>query len=419
MFGLPGWPRRTLRRVLAILTFALAAITFGAAPASAHGENTQQAFIRLSTIVFYDVQFSTSDLRVGDELTVTGKFRVMNAWPDHTVAQPDIAYLTVVVPGPVFLAEERVVSGQFTPQSFRIKKGGTYPFKIRLQARTPGRWHVHPALAVEGTGTLVGPGQWITIREGGEVKNDLTLLSGKTVDLTSYGLGRVVGWHLVGAVFGIAWILYWIRRPLFTRALGVWEGRGASLVSNRDRIIGVAFAVAALATGIGGYVYANVKDPHTIPLQIARIVPPPEGPNALDSALDIDVRSASYSPNAKRLTLVLDAKNSGTIPVRLSQMNFGEVTLANRATKPDAKYTFTTSPAEPIGPGESRTVTVTVQGKFIEDMHLIPLDEAQIRITGLLFFEDATGQRTEVEINELTSPIRPDFGARASARGRR
>lgn len=403
--------RRAYRAAAVIATLLLTLLS-SPTPAQAHGENTQQAFIRLSTVLFYDVHFSTTNVQVGDELTITGKFRIMDSWPDHTIAPPDIAYLTVSEPGPVFLAEERSVSGQFTPESFKIEKGETYPFKIVLQARKVGRWHVHPALAAKGTGLLLGQGEYVNVRPGGAVANDLLLDSGQTVDLNTFGLGQVVTWHLVGAAIGIVWLLYWIRRPVLARFLEVMEGRSEKLVGKRDRVLGLLLVAAVFAAGIIGNVYTNSHAPHTVPLQVARITAQPEAESTLDSALHVKIDSATYAPEPKpTLTLQVTATNSGDTPTHLSQIQFGETTLTDSQGDSDEK--FTTSPQGVVAPGATETFAVTVAGKFLKDKNLIPIDEAQIRITGLLFFEDPSGQRSEVEVNELTSAIRPDFHASA------
>ena len=66
--------------------------------ASAHGEQGQQAFERTSTVLFYDVNFSTTNLNIGDELTITGTLRVMESWPDHTIDPPDLEKIAVGTP---------------------------------------------------------------------------------------------------------------------------------------------------------------------------------------------------------------------------------------------------------------------------------------------------------------------------------
>lgn len=409
----PAQPsRRLLRAGAAALTLFLSVIStlLTAAPAQAHGENTQQAFIRLSTALFYDVEFSTTELAVGEELVITGKVRIMESWPQHTVAPPETAYLTVATPGPVFLAEERRISGQLVPQSVRIEKGETYPFEIRLQARKPGNWHVHPALAAEGTGMLLGQGEYIKVTPGGPVSNDLTLLSGEKVDLNTFGLGSVVTWHLVGVAFGVAWLLYWIRRPLLTRFVEVTEGRGRALISRRDQILGVGLAVGVLAAGVIGNAYINTKAPNTVPLQVARVEAVPEPKSKLESTLAVEVLAASYAPApTPTLRLRVKATNSGETTARLSQIQLGETTVREEPTGATEDFVFETEPDNEIPPGTTETFEVVVAGAYLEDKNLIPLDEAQIRITGLLFFVDPTGQRSEVEVNELTSAIRPDF----------
>jgi hypothetical protein len=46
-----------------------------------------------------------------------------------------------------------------------------------------------PTSAVRSAGTLIGPGQWITVKKTQGFSNPVTLYNGKTVNLESYGLG--------------------------------------------------------------------------------------------------------------------------------------------------------------------------------------------------------------------------------------
>jgi methane/ammonia monooxygenase subunit B len=200
-----------LRFAVGFAFTALAVLGF-AAPAQAHGEQTQEAFLRASTVLLYDVKFSRTTMDVGDELVVTGRLRVMDAWPEHTIAEPEIGFLSLVTPGPVFAIKDRELSGTFTPQSVEISKGSRYSFSVTAVAREAGRWHVHPSVAVHGTGTLAGRGEWITVGPG-HFTNTVKLASGRQVNLTTYGFDRVVSWHLIAFATGLSWLIYWLRRP--------------------------------------------------------------------------------------------------------------------------------------------------------------------------------------------------------------
>jgi methane/ammonia monooxygenase subunit B len=282
----------------------LVLLTLGTAqPAAAHGERTQEAFLRSSTVLLYDVEYSTVDLAVGEPLTIKGYLRIMGSWPDRVVGQPETGFLSLAMPGPVFAIKDRRLNGVFTPQSVHIGRGATYRFEVTAVAREQGRWHVHPSFAVEGTGTLVGAGEWITVRAG-TFTNTVALADGSTVDLTNHGMARVVGWHLIGALVGIAWIVYWLRRPLLARSALVARGEGGRLIRPGDRRAGLIFGAVALAVIGGGVLVTNVTiDGPLLPLQVARAEVTPLPPAS--ATVDVAVASTEWRANADELVLMM------------------------------------------------------------------------------------------------------------------
>ena len=79
---------RAVRAIALGLAAAVAATTLPAAtPASAHGERSQQAFLRMRTLNWYDVKWSKTELNVNEEMELTGKVHVFSGWP-QAVAKP-------------------------------------------------------------------------------------------------------------------------------------------------------------------------------------------------------------------------------------------------------------------------------------------------------------------------------------------
>src|SRR5229473_6587753 len=154
--------------------------------AFAHGEAGDEPFLKDLTTAFYDVKITPTEIQVGQAVTITGTVRILETWP-YTLDPPSKAYITPVVPGPVFALQERTVNGQAAPGSFFVERGGIYKFKMVMLGRNPGRWHVHPGIAVEGTGTLIGPGEWVTVQPGiASFTFPVALLNGTTINLNSY-----------------------------------------------------------------------------------------------------------------------------------------------------------------------------------------------------------------------------------------
>lgn len=383
-----------MSRRVAALAVLLLLLMLPAAPAAAHGERTQEAFLRSATVLLHDVRFSVTTLRVGEELTITGYVRIMDSWPDRVIGPPEVGFLSLAMPGPVFAIKDRRLSGEFTPQSVAVRRGATYPFTVTAVAREQGRWHVHPSFAVHGTGTLVGAGEWITVRPG-EFHDTVALADGSTVDLTTVGSGRVAVWHLLGALVGLAWLGYWIRRPMLARAAVVARGQGRRLIGRADQRVAAGFAVVALAMIGGGVLVTNATLPGPlIPLQVSRAEPQPVA--AEPATVTTRVGSATWRAGADRLEIEVSVDNRGAAPVRLDRLQIAELTVP-----------ATGGAAEAIVPGDQRTLTLRLPGTLLREHNLLPLAEPQVRITALLFFADPAGNRQLTEIDELTSPVLP------------
>ncbi|NDG86378.1 MAG: methane monooxygenase/ammonia monooxygenase subunit B [Gammaproteobacteria bacterium] len=356
------------------LMAAVAATSFYAPTASAHGEKSQAAFMRMRTIHWYDLKWSKEVVKVNDTVEVTGKFHVFEGWPE-TVDAPENAFLNIGIPGPVFIRKASYIGGQLVPRSVRLEIGKTYDFKVVLKARRPGDWHVHTMMNVKGGGPIIGPGKWLTI-EGSmaDFKNPITTLTGATIDLENYNLENTYFWHTLWYVFGLAWIVYWIRRPVFLpRFLMVNAGRADELVSGADKKIGMVFAAATVLIVIFAMSAANGKYPITIPLQAGtmRGIKP-----AVDekSAVSIKVEDATYRVPGRAMRMKLTMTNNGNAAVRLGEFYTASVRFLDSDVYKDtsgypedllAEDGLSVSDNSPLAPGETRTVEVTASCKAL------------------------------------------------------
>jgi len=398
------------------LMAGLAATSFYAPTASAHGEKSQAAFMRMRTIHWYDLKWSKEKVKVNDTVEITGKLHVFEGWPE-TVAEPDTAFLNIGIPGPVFIRKESYIGGQLVPRSVRLDIGKTYEFRVVLKARRPGDWHVHTMMNVEGGGPIIGPGKWITIEGSmGDFKNPLTTLTGQTVDLETYNLENTYFWHAFWYAFGLAWMLYWIRRPVFLpRFLMVNAGRADELVSGGDRKVAMAFAAATVLIVIFAMSAANNKYPITIPLQAGTMrgmVPINEG----KSTIAVKVEDATYRVPGRAMRMKLTITNNGNSPVRLGEFYTASVRFLDSDVYKDttgypedllAEDGLEVSDNSPLAPGQTRTVEVTAADAAWEVYRLSDIIyDPDSRFAGLLFFFDAGGNRI---IQQIDAPLIPSF----------
>jgi methane/ammonia monooxygenase subunit B len=398
------------------LLTAVAATSFYAPTASAHGEKSQAAFMRMRTIHWYDLNWSKEKVKVNDTVEVTGKFHVFEGWPE-TVAEPDVSFLNIGIPGPVFIRKASYIGGQLVPRSVRLEIGKTYQFKVVLKARRPGDWHVHTMMNVQGGGPIIGPGKWLTI-EGSmsDFKNPVTTLTGQTVDLEDYNLSNTYFWHFLWYVVGAAWIFYWVRRPAFLpRFLMVNAGRADELVSGTDRKVGMAFAAATLVIVIFSYSSASSKYPITIPLQAGTL----RGIQPIDMAkptISVKVNDATYRVPGRAMTMKLTITNSGDKSVRLGEFYTASVRFLDSSVYKDttgypedllAEDGLEVSDNSALAPGQTRTIEVTASDAAWETYRLSDIIyDPDSRFAGLLFFFDASGNRQVVQID---APLIPSF----------
>jgi len=398
------------------LLAAVAATSAYAPNAAAHGEKSQAAFMRMRTIHWYDLKWSKEVVKINEEVEITGKFHVFEGWPE-TVDAPESAFLNIGIPGPVFIRKASYIGGQLVPRSVRLEIGKTYDFKVVLKARRPGDWHVHTMMNVQGGGPIIGPGKWITI-EGSmsEFKNPLTTLTGATIDLENYNLENTYFWHAFWYFFGLAWIVYWVRRPVFLpRFLMVNAGRANELVSGTDRKIGMAFAAATMVIVVFAMSTANSKYPITIPLQAGtmRGMKP-----AVDekSVVSVKVEDATYRVPGRAMRMKLTMTNNGDKAVRLGEFYTASVRFLDSNVFKDttgypedllAEDGLEVSDNSPLAPGETRTVEVQASDAAWEVYRLADIIyDPDSRFAGLLFFFDADGKRS---ISQIDAPLIPSF----------
>lgn len=402
---------------------AVAATAASVAPAEAHGEKSQQAFLRMRTLNWYDVKWSKTSLNVNESMVLSGKVHVFSAWP-QAVANPKSSFLNAGEPGPVLVRTAQFIGEQFAPRSVSLEVGKDYAFSIDLKARRAGRWHVHAQINVEGGGPIIGPGQWIEIKgDMADFKDPVTLLDGTTVDLETYGIDRIYAWHFPWMIAGAAWILYWFfKKGIIASYLRISEGKDEEQIGDDDRRVGaIVLAVTILATIIG-YAVTNSTFPRTIPLQAGLqkpLTPIIEegtagvGPHVVSAEL----KGGVYKVPGRELTIQVKVTNKTDEPLKLGEYTAAGLRFLNPdvfTTKPEfpdyllADRGLSTDPT-PLAPGETKTIEIKVQDARWDIERLSDLAyDTDSQIGGLLMFFSPSGKRYATEIG---GPVIPKFVA--------
>jgi methane/ammonia monooxygenase subunit B len=394
----------------------LVLILAGARNASAHGEAADEPFLKDLTVAFYDVHIAPTTIKVGEPVTISGKLKILETWP-YTLDPPQTAYFTPVVPGPVFVLTDRTINGEPAFGSVFVDKGGTYSFTMVMKGRNPGRWHVHPGIAIQGTGTLIGPGEWVTIRPGATpFKLDVMLLDGKKIDIEHYHGSFVWWWSFAGFILGLIWMIYWtvpkrtVTRLAVTMQLPVNDDApDIGLITPEDHKWMNVLAGATVVMLVIGWVWMAANYPVRLPQQTDRFAPEAEAP--ADHLADVRARGATYDEKTDTLLINVDVKNAAAAPITATRYVMAMATFVNGgsaelASAGPAHYVgrLEVEPPGPIAPGETRQLALKMSGGIFDEERLIPLHDPQQLIAGLLGFQDARGRRELVTVKSVLVP---------------
>ena len=398
------------------LLATMATSMFYAPTASAHGEKSQAAFMRMRTIHWFDLNWSKEQVAVNDTMTISGKFFVFAGWPE-TVDKPEVAFLNIGIPGPVFIRAGSWIGGQLVPRSASLELGETYEFKVLLKARRPGDWHVHTMMNVQGGGPIIGPGKWVTVTGSmSDFVDPITTLTGETINLETYNLSNTYFWHAFWYAIGLAWMVYWMRKPMFVpRSIAVEAGKADTLISATDRKVAMGFAAATLAIVAVSFGNTEEQYPVTTPLQAGLL----RGIKSLDMptpTVSVKVEDATYRVPGRAMQMTLTITNNGDSAVRLGEFETAGVRFMDAAVSQDetgypddllAEEGLTVSDNSALAPGQSRTVEVTASDAAWEVYRLADLIyDPDSRFAGLLFFFDEAGNRQTVTVD---APLIPTF----------
>jgi methane/ammonia monooxygenase subunit B len=388
--------------------------------AFAHGEAADEPFLKDLTVAFYNVHIGPTEIQVGEPVTITGSLKILETWP-YTLDPPETAYITPVVPGPVFVLVDRTVNGQPAFGSITVERGGTYHFKMVIRGRDPGHWHVHPGIAIQGTGTLIGPGEWVTVAPSATpFKLNVMLLNGRTVNLEHLGGSFVWWWSFAGFIIGLIWLIYWTVPKRTVTRLAVTSQLGANddapdigLITREDHKWMNLLAAITIVMLVVGWVWMAVEYPVRLPQQTDRFAPTLDTPpyNLAHVTPVGSPNNATYDEKTDTLQINLEVKNLSDTPITPKQYSMAMATFVNgneeelaQAGPRDFVAPLQVEPADPIPAGQTRRITLKMTSQMFDQERLIPLHDPQQLIAGLLAFQDGTGREERVTVKSVLVP---------------
>lgn len=410
--------KKLLAKSVVSLGFILSVYTLNIPSVMAHGEKALEPFIRMRTIQWYDVQWDKQKFNVNEEVSVSGKFHVAEDWPIG-VAKPEASFLNISTPGPVLIRTERYLNGKPWMNSVALEPGGDYNFKIVLKGRLPGHYHIHPFFNLKDAGQVMGPGVWLDIGgNAADFTNEIKTINGSLIDMETYGLGNGIFWHIFWGLLATAWLLWWVRRPLFISRYRMLEaGMEDELVTSQDKLIakGIMVGVPLLVLAINAVTIREY--PNTIPLQASldQILPTPAQVNA--GVVDVDTLKAEYRVPERSMAFTIKVNNRSENPLQIGEFSTANVHFLNKdlqssfhgdSSSLTAPEGLTMDNVTPIQPGEERTMTITASDVLWESEKLDGLiRDADSRIGGFLFLYDTViGARY---ISSITAAVIPKF----------
>jgi len=385
------------------------------APAAAHGERSQEPFLRMRSIQWYDMKWQPKVTKVNDIATMTGKFHLAEDWP-RAVGKPGRAFFNVGSPSPVFVRLSTKLNGHPTFISGPLEIGRDYEFEARLKARIPGRHHMHAMVNIKDAGPIAGPASWMNISGSwDDFTNPITTLTGKNIDLETFNFSNGIFWHVLWLTLGCIWIGYFVAKPMFLPRSRVLLAYGDELLTSpTDRKFGLAFAILTCAVVWGGYRYTESVHPYTVPIQAgeSKVEPLPIAPNPVA----IKITHANYDVPGRALRITMDITNNGDSPVSIGEFTTAGVRFVNKLGQShlDPDYPrelvatgLTVDNDSGIQPGETREIKLEAKDALWEVQRLMALlGDPESRFGGLLMTWDTQGNRY---INSIAGAVIPVF----------
>jgi methane/ammonia monooxygenase subunit B len=404
--------RRRHRRLLGAVLLAGALVVSISPAAQAHGEKSQEAFLRMTSVGWVDVKFSQDHVKQGETFTITGTAKVLDAWPTGLAkGAPNTGFISVIAPGPVVMVKERTINGVSAPDRIDIHKGGIYEFSMTVAGRRAGTWHVHPSFSVKGAGTLLGPGMWITVEKNpAGYSNPITLDNGKTINLENYQLPFTWIWLLITFVIGVAWMIYWTVPKRTVTNLAVTsqiplntDGMEYGLITKRDHRNMNWFAIGTALLLVVGWLYQAAAFPTKMPQQVIQFAPPQPAIASAPQFAKASNATATYDRGSKTFTMNVDVTNSGKTAMTLKEFTTTNLNFVPGTPGPLDRQ-MQVAPTTTVDPGATTKLTLTTHDSVWQDEHLLTVGSSQLEVTGILVFDDADGARNLAEVQAIMQP---------------
>jgi len=181
------------------------------------------------------------------------------------------------------------------------------------------------------------------------------------------------------------------------------------LITPRDHTWMNVLAGLTVVLLVVGWTYATAKYPVRWPQQTDWFAP--RAISSGEKMAEIQSNGATYDDATDTLVMKVQVKNLLGSPVTVKQFIMAMATFVNGGEQEQAKAgprdfvgRLEVEPKDPIAPGETKDLTLTIASKIFSDERLIPLHDPQQFIAGLLRFENAQGGQQMVTLRTTVVP---------------
>jgi methane/ammonia monooxygenase subunit B len=263
----------------------------------------------------------------------------------------------------------------------------------------------------------VGPGDWVTVKPSAtKFKFPVTLLSGETIELNTYGGQFVWWWSFTGFLLGMAWMIYWTFTKRTVTNLAVTaqlpvndDAPDIGLITPRDHMWMNVLAGLTVLLLLVGWTYAATSYPVRWPQQTDWITPRfiSSGETLAEARAD----SAPYDEATDTLVMKVQVKNVADSAITLNRVVIGLATFVPGGAEDQAKAgpreyvgPLEVEPAGAIAPGETKDLTLTISSPIFSTARLIPVTDPQQFVAGVLRFEDTQKSQQLVTVRANVVP---------------
>ena len=217
---------------------------------------------------------------------------------------------------------------------------------------------MHPSFSVKGAGTLLGPGEFITVEENPDgFSNPVTLAEGgSTINLENYQLSFTWIWLVLTFLIGLAWMIYWTVPKRTVTNLAVTsqiplntDGMDYGLITKKDHRNMNWFAIGTALLLLAGWIYQAQAFPTKMPQQIFQFAPPEPAIAKAPVFAEAGLGTADYDSGTQTMTIQVPVTNTGQTPMDLQQ--FTTTTLKFTTGTGAGPGVMTVSPSATVEPG--------------------------------------------------------------------